>query len=85
MARNNSGVLGNFTGTIGPVTGFMRNGQNFLRSSTSSIKNKRTRLQLAQRQKINICTAFVKAFSGTGFLNRAFRLMGIPAAVITGL
>ena len=76
MARNNSGVLGNFIGTIGPVTGFMRNGQNFLRTSTSSIKNKRTPLQLAQREKINICTAFVKAFSGTGFLNKSFPAYG---------
>jgi hypothetical protein len=76
MARNNSGVLGNFIGTIGPVTGFMRNGQNFLRSSTSSVKNKRTPLQRAQQEKINICTAFVKAFSGTGFLNKSFPAHG---------
>ena len=76
MARNNSGVLGNFTGTIGPVTGFMRNGHNFLRSSTSSVKNKRTPLQRAQQEKINICTAFVKAFSGTGFLNKSFPAYG---------
>ena len=76
MARNNSGVLGNFIGTIGPVTGFMRNGQNFLRSSTSSVKNKRTPLQRAQQEKISICTAFVKAFSGTGFLNKSFPAYG---------
>ena len=76
MSRNNSGVLGNFIGTIGPVTGFMRNGQNFLRSSTSSVKNKRTPLQRAQQGKINICTAFVKAFSGTGFLNKSFPAYG---------
>jgi len=68
MARNNGSVLGNFIGTIGAVTGFMRNGQNFLRSSTSSIKNKHTPMQRAQQEKIDICTAIVKAFSGTGFL-----------------
>jgi hypothetical protein len=72
MARNSSGVLGNFIGTIGPVTGFIRNGQNLLRSSTSSVKNQRTPLQLAQRERINLCTGFVKAFSGTGFLNKSF-------------
>jgi hypothetical protein len=76
MARNNSGVLGNFIGTIGPVTGFMRNGQNVLRSSASSIKNKHTPLQLAQREKISICTAFVKAFSGAGFLHKSFPAYG---------
>ena len=72
MARNSSGVLGNFIGTIGPVTGFMRNGQNLLRSSTSSVRNQRTPLQPAQRGRINLCTGFIKAFSGTGFLNKSF-------------
>jgi hypothetical protein len=76
MARNNSGVLGNFIGTIGPITGFMRNGQNFLRSSISSVKNKRTPLQRAQQEKISVCTAFVKIFSGTGFLNKSFPAYG---------
>src|SRR5215472_10627865 len=72
MATNNSGVLGAFIGTIGPVTGFMRNGKNILRSSNSSIKNKRTPLQLAQREKIRICNRFTQAFSGTGFFNKSF-------------
>ncbi len=44
MAKTNTGVLGVFTG-------FIRNGQNILRTSTSSIKNKRTPLQLAQRER----------------------------------
>ena len=44
MARKSSGILGDFIGTIGPVTGFMRNGHNFLRSGTSSVKNKGTAL-----------------------------------------
>jgi hypothetical protein len=76
MARKSSGILGNFIGTIGPVTGFMRNGHNFLRSSTSSVKNKGTALQLAQQQKIDVCTRFVKVFTGTGFLNKSFPAYG---------
>ncbi|HEX5155065.1 MAG TPA: DUF6266 family protein [Parafilimonas sp.] len=76
MARNNTGVIGAFIGTIGPVTGFMRNGRNILRTSTSSIKDKRTPLQLEQRAKINTCTHFTKAFSGTGFLNKTFPAYG---------
>jgi hypothetical protein len=76
MAKNSSGVLGNFIGTIGPVTGFMRNGRNLLRSSTSSVKNKGTALQLAQQQKIDVCTRFVKVFTGTGFLNKSFPAYG---------
>ena len=67
MARNHNGVLGSFIGTIGPVTGFMRNGRNLLRSSTSSVINKGTPLQAAQQEKISVCAPFVKAFSGTGF------------------
>jgi len=76
MATNNSGVLGAFIGTIGPVTGFMRNGKNIVRSSRSSIKNKRTPLQLAQREKIRICNIFTTAFSGTGFFNKSFAAYG---------
>jgi hypothetical protein len=76
MATTNSSVFGAFIGTIGPVTGFIRNGKNVLRTSTSSIQNKRTPRQLAQREKIRICTAFVKVFSRTGFLNKSFSAYG---------
>jgi len=34
MARKSSGILGDFTGRIGSVTGFMRNGHNLLRSGS---------------------------------------------------
>jgi hypothetical protein len=27
-----NGILGSFTGTAGPVSGYMRNGKNFVRS-----------------------------------------------------
>jgi hypothetical protein len=76
MATSNHSVFGAFIGTIGPVTGFMRNGQNLLRSSTSSVKNKGTSRQLAQQQKIDVCTRFVKVFTGTGFLNKSFPAYG---------
>jgi hypothetical protein len=76
MATTNSSVFGAFIGTIGPVTGFMRNGKNVLRTSTSSIKNKHTPLQLPQQEKMRICTAFIKAFTGTGFLKKSFPAYG---------
>jgi hypothetical protein len=76
MARKSSGILGDFIGTIGPVTGFMRNGHNLLRSSSSSVKNKGTNLQLAQQEKIDVCTRFIKVFTGTGFLNKSFPAYG---------
>lgn len=72
MAKPTFGPLGAFVGTVGPVTGFIRNGRNLLRSSTSSVKDKRTSLQLAQREKMRICNLFTGAFSGTGFFNKSF-------------
>jgi hypothetical protein len=79
MATTTTGVLGAFIGTIGPVTGYMRNGKNVLRSSSSSVRTQRTPLQLAQREKIRICNQFTKAFRGTGFFNTGF-----PAYAHTG-
>lgn len=76
MATTNTGLLGAFIGTLGPVTGYMRNGKNVLRTSSSSVKNQRTPLQLAQREKIRICNQFTKAFKGTGFFNTSFPAYG---------
>jgi hypothetical protein len=76
MAKNNNGVLGAFTGTIGPVTGFMRNGQNILRTSKSSVKNQNKPRQLAQQEKIKVCTPFMNVFTGTGFLKKSFPAYG---------
>jgi len=83
MARNNSGVLGAFIGTIGPVTGFMRNGQNIVRTSSSSIKNKRTPLQLAQGKRSISAPVLPVHFQVQDFLIKAFLHTGIQARVIT--
>ena len=76
MATTNNGILGAFIGTIGPVTGYMRNGQNVVRTSRSSIKNKRTPLQLAQREKIKVCGSFTKVFTRSDFLKKSFPAYG---------
>jgi hypothetical protein len=76
MAKTNTGVLGMFIGTIGPVTGFIRNGKNVLRTSTSAVRNQRTPLQLAQREKIRICNQFTRAFAGSGFFSKTFPAYG---------
>jgi hypothetical protein len=76
MAKNNSSILGAFIGTVGPVTGFIRNGKNILRTSTSAMKDRGSLMQLAQREKINVCLSFVKTFSGSGFLNKSFPAYG---------
>jgi hypothetical protein len=76
MATGNYGVIGPFTGRIGPVTGYMRNGKNILRSSTSIVKDKLTPLRATQRQKLSTCNRFTKAFAGTGFFNKTFPAYG---------
>lgn len=76
MAKTNTGILGSFVGTIGPVTGYLRNGQNILRSSTSNVRYKHTALRTEQLEKIKVCNRFTKAFSRTGFFNKAFPAYG---------
>ncbi len=76
MAKTNQGILGAFTGTIGPVTGYIRDGQNILRTSRSNVNYKHTPSRIEQLEKIKICNSFTKAFSGTGFFNKAFPAYG---------
>jgi uncharacterized protein DUF6266 len=76
MATTHEGIFGGFTGTIGAVTGYMRNGQNILRSSTSNVRYRRTALRSVQLEKIKLCNSFTKAFTGTGFFNKTFPAYG---------
>lgn len=76
MGKTTNGILSAFTGAIGPVTGYTRNGQNILRIRTVSVKNPRTALQQSQREKIKTCSAFTRAFSGSGFFNKSFPAYG---------
>jgi len=83
MAEIKNGILGAFTGRVGPVSGYTRNGRNIMRSAASTVRDKATPGRLAQREKIRICNAFINAFSGTGIQKRFPTLtMGAPA--ITG-
>ena len=76
MATTSQGILGAFKGKVGPVTGYVRNGQNILRSGTSTVKYKPTALRTAQLEKIKLCNHFTKAFTGTGFFNKSFPAYG---------
>ena len=58
------------------VTGYIRNGKNILRTSTSTVHYKRTTLRSAQLEKIKICNSFTNAFSGTGFFSKTFPAYG---------
>jgi hypothetical protein len=72
MAKIPEGVIGALIGRVGPVSGYLRNGENILRSAHSRSDRKVTPARTAQRAKIKICNDFTRAFSGTGFFNRTF-------------
>ena len=72
MAEIRQGILGGFTGRVGPVSGFRRNGRDLMRSATSTVTDKPTPARVAQREKVKVCNAFINAFSGTGIFARTF-------------
>ena len=76
MARIPNGILGEFIGTAGNVSGYMRYGNNFLRSRRSKSGNVMTPKRLAQQQKIKVCNEFTKPFAGQSFFNKTFPAYG---------
>jgi hypothetical protein len=72
MATIINGILGSFTGTAGPVSGYMRNGKNFVRSRRRKSDAPVTLKRQAQQQKIRVCNEFTRPFCGTGFFNKTF-------------
>lgn len=76
MARIPNGILGSFTGTAGNISGYMRNGINFVRSRRRKSSVPMTPKRLAQQQKIKVCNEFTKPFCGSGFFNKTFPAYG---------
>ena len=72
MAEIKNGILGAFTGRIGPVSGYTRNGRNIMRSAASTVTDKVTDKRRAQREKIRVCNGFMNAFSGSGIFAKTF-------------
>ena len=73
MARIPNGILGDFVGTAGPVSGYMRMDTNFVRSRRRRSNRPMTEKRLAQQQKIKVCNEFTSAFSRSGFFDATFR------------
>jgi hypothetical protein len=69
MAKVINGINGAFTGKVGTVTGYNRNGGNFMRSRHRNKDTVKSKPRLAQQQKIKVCNEFTKPFSGSGFFN----------------
>jgi hypothetical protein len=76
MARVINGINGGFTGTVGTVTGYTRNGGNFMRSRHRRKDNIKSEARVTQQQKIKVCNEFTKPFSGSGFFNKSFAANG---------
>lgn len=77
MAQIPNGIIGEFIGTAGNITGYVRNGKNIIRTRRSKSHKAMTTNRMAQQQKIKVCTEFTKAFSGTGFFSKSFPSFGI--------
>jgi len=76
MARVINGINGAFTGKVGTVTGYTRNGGDFMRSRHRLTDNVKSKARVAQQQKITVCNEFTKPFSGSGFFNKSFAANG---------
>ncbi|KAA9038412.1 hypothetical protein FW778_12640 [Ginsengibacter hankyongi] len=76
MARIPNGITGEFIGTAGNVSGYMRFGTNFLRSRRRKSTNAMTPKRLAQQQKIKVCNDFTRPFAGRGFFTKTFPAYG---------
>ena len=76
MARIINGINGGFTGKVGMVTGYIRNGGSFMRSRTRRKDTVTSEKRLLQQQKIKVCNEFTKPFSGSGFFNTSFPANG---------
>jgi hypothetical protein len=74
MAKYHQGILGGFTGKVGDVVGYQRNGVDVIRSLPAKHKYKPTIRQLEQRLKFSILSAFTKLMSTV--FNGTFRNAG---------
>ena len=72
MASVNNGILGGFSGKVGPVSGYTRYGRSIMRSASSNVTYKATPARLAQREKVKLCNTFMKAFTGSGLFSKTF-------------
>ena len=72
MAEVKNGIMGAFTGKVGPVSGYTRYNRNIMRTAHSRVNDKSTPKREAQREKVRVCNRFINAFSGTGIFSRTF-------------
>jgi len=71
MARLLEGILGGFSGKVGTVVGFSRNGKQFMKSRPKPRTGAPTANELANRQKFAATQSWLKPI--TGFVRVGFR------------
>ena len=64
MGKYSNGILGAFSGKVGPVVGSSWRGKAYIRSYTKKIHNPQTPLQMMQRAKVSIVAKFISPVRG---------------------
>ena len=85
MARIINSINGGFTGTVGTVTGYTRNGGSFMRSRHRRKDNIKTKKRLGQQEKSKCATNLQNHSQVRAFSIKASRPTAQPARAITGL
>lgn len=83
MAKIKKGILGAFSGKIGPVIGGMWKGISFIREVPKAIKRKSTPAQIESREKLKYMNNLLVPFHpyiNIGFMHHAERRTEISAA-----
>lgn len=84
MGKIRKGVLGGFSGKVGPVIGFSWNGISYMRSLPQHFNDARTPRQLQQRAKFNKAMEFltpIKDYIRVGYNTYAVKKSAFNAAV----
>jgi len=71
MAKLPDGILGGFTGTIGPVVGTRWKNKQVIRSRPPGKRTRSSEDQLKQQAKVKLISPFIRPL--TNFLNRTYR------------
>lgn len=86
MAKLHRGILDGFSGTVGNVVGFVRNGKSYIRASQLSTSSSNTAAQQGVRNKFASATKFVHGvlpFVRVGYKNNSLSCQASSAAVST--
>ena len=84
MGIISKGILGGFSGRVGTVIGFMRNGISYMRSIAASVTQPNTPAQLEQRARFKTAITFLRPLNELlkiGFKNYTGRLSAINYAM----